>query len=415
MLPARCPKCGARLGNLSDAMGAESAQASRKSVEGLTGIGKGSTANKKRHARQLAIAVVLAFFAGAVIFGCFYFAKQASATGLPDVVGWRTERAQEELEGKGYQVVVDEVASSEASGKVISMYPEAGTKVDEGSTVTLEVAIARIMPDVIGLSQDEAVALVEAQNIPYELEDEISDDEAGVCVASTILVGNEVTGDAKTILTITKHPTVPDLIGKTRDEARVLLEAQGLKMEVKTVPQVTGVPIGQIVKSDPVAGTELAKGDTVTVNVTTAKSKTLESAAKAVVEAVYNTDVANDAVGANLRSLLSADSPYANSSDHDIWYQVVKAHGASHDGVDQSIQELDRRLNGTVAYTVNESTNTVVAEVPVLWYWDNFGTDYQGVTSSDVHTVTMVFDDEGGLLSVTDPQSDVPSYELVTE
>jgi beta-lactam-binding protein with PASTA domain len=415
MLPPRCPKCGARLGNLSDASSAQSAKASRKSVEGLTGIGKGSTVNRKRHARQLAIAVVLALFGIAIIVACFYFANRASATGLPDVVGWRTERAQEELESKGYVVKVEEVASSESAGKIIAMDPEAGSQVAEGSTVTLQVAIARIMPDVIGMTQAEAVAAVEAQNIPYELEDEISDDEPGICVASTILAGNEVSGDSKTILTITKRPTVPDLIGKTRDEARVLLEAQGLKMEVKTVAQVTGVPIGQIVKSDPTAGTELEKGDTVTVSVTTARSKTLESSAKAVIEAIYNTDVAGDQVGSNLRSLLSANSEYANLSDREIWYQMVKANGASHEGVDQSIQELDRRLNGTPTYTVSESNNTVIAEVPVLWYWDNFGEEYEGVTSNDVHTVTLVFDDNGGLLSVKDAQSDVPTYEIVSE
>ncbi len=57
---------------------------------------------------------------------------------------------------------------------------------------------------------------------------------------------------------------------------------------------------------------------------------------------------------------------------------------------------------------------SATAEVHVNWDWSRFGTEYAGVTSSDTHYVTMTFDDEGRLVSFSDPQTDVPAYEVQT-
>ena len=48
----------------------------------------------------------------------------------------------------------------------------------------------------------------------------------------------------------------------------------------------------------------------------------------------------------------------------------------------------------------------------VHWDWTSLGDGYQGVTSDDLHTVTMTFDDEGRLLTFYDPQTDVPAYRV---
>jgi hypothetical protein len=40
------------------------------------------------------------------------------------------------------------------------------------------------------------------------------------------------------------------------------------------------------------------------------------------------------------------------------------------------------------------------------------GEGYEGVTSTDTRTVTLGFDDDAKLASFSDPQTDVPYYEL---
>jgi hypothetical protein len=80
--------------------------------------------------------------------------------------------------------------------------------------------------------------------------------------------------------------------------------------------------------------------------------------------------------------------------------------------VSETIQALQRSLAGTPTYEIDSGTRTVVAKVPVLWTWDRYGEGYEGVTSQDIHTVTMTFDEAGGLLTFDDPQTDVPTYEI---
>ena len=127
LLPARCPACGQGLGanvprsNLHAAReSADRAAASRASVEGLSGRGRGrrdSSQNNKRVKRILRT--------------------------VPDVVGWSAQSAESRLTECGFSVGVNEVESSEQDpGKVVSEAPGAGARLDPGSTVTLDVAAA---------------------------------------------------------------------------------------------------------------------------------------------------------------------------------------------------------------------------------------------------------------------------------
>ena len=53
---------------------------------------------------------------------------------------------------------------------------------------------------------------------------------------------------------------------------------------------------------------------------------------------------------------------------------------------------------------------TVTATVTVRWDWSPLGKGYENVVSTDTHKVTMHFDKDGGLTSLSDPAGDVPAY-----
>ena len=62
---------------------------------------------------------------------------------MPNGVGWSAQSAQSRLEECGFSVGVNEVSSSEQDpGKVVSEVPTAGARIDPGSTVSIDVAVA---------------------------------------------------------------------------------------------------------------------------------------------------------------------------------------------------------------------------------------------------------------------------------
>jgi beta-lactam-binding protein with PASTA domain len=67
-------------------------------------------------------------------------AKGAAAIVLPDVVGRSGADAQHELQQRGLNVNVVQVASTQAAGTVVAQSPPAQAKVQQGSTVRLNVA-----------------------------------------------------------------------------------------------------------------------------------------------------------------------------------------------------------------------------------------------------------------------------------
>jgi beta-lactam-binding protein with PASTA domain len=95
---------------------------------------------------------------------------------VPNVLGSLKNNAVRTLESAGYVVSTSVVrTSSKASGIVVGQRPGGGAALDPGSTVEIVVSASKQgagdvkMPAVIGLSQSEAVAKVEAAGLTYSL------------------------------------------------------------------------------------------------------------------------------------------------------------------------------------------------------------------------------------------------------
>ncbi|MGW8062174.1 Stk1 family PASTA domain-containing Ser/Thr kinase [Streptomyces ziwulingensis] len=92
------------------------------------------------------------------------------STGAPkvavtNVIDKNVDEATRQLEDKGFKVETKQTESSQDEGTVLSQDPDPGTELEKGSTVTLEVAKAEekaTVPDVVGRSCDEAKAQVES-------------------------------------------------------------------------------------------------------------------------------------------------------------------------------------------------------------------------------------------------------------
>ncbi|WP_333773958.1 Stk1 family PASTA domain-containing Ser/Thr kinase [Streptomyces sp. IBSBF 3136] len=87
---------------------------------------------------------------------------------VPDVRGIQFDKAKSQLEDKGFTVDRKTEVSSQPPGVVISQDPEGGTSKEKGTTITLTVAKAEekvSVPDVTGKSCDEAKSILQSKGL----------------------------------------------------------------------------------------------------------------------------------------------------------------------------------------------------------------------------------------------------------
>ncbi|MBQ2764521.1 MAG: PASTA domain-containing protein, partial [Firmicutes bacterium] len=92
---------------------------------------------------------------------------------VPDVSDKTEDAAKILLENAGFKVEVKEEASDEIDeGKIIRQSPTAGQKLEKGETVIIVVSTGKEdvpVPSVIGLTKDDAISKLSAQNLKYSI------------------------------------------------------------------------------------------------------------------------------------------------------------------------------------------------------------------------------------------------------
>ena len=177
-----------------------------------------------------------------------------------------------------------ELYSSADAGLVINAYvtPRAGgdsyacgegCEVFEDDTVELYVSLGAL-PDVVGMSADDAVDALEEKGITVsEQTEEYSDTvEAGIVLsmAERDPSGNWRPGDS-TSLVVSKGPQlfeVPDVVGMTRDEASRTLQDAGFEVAGIVFPwNIAQDGLTEVQTQDPEAGSMARSGTTVTISI----------------------------------------------------------------------------------------------------------------------------------------------------
>ncbi len=191
---------------------------------------------------------------------------------VPGVVGATRAAAEQELEGAGFEVQTEERESSfEEEGLVMGQQPGAGERVETGSEVTITVGTGPStveVPDVTGNTPAQAAAIL--QEAGLQLGSQSEEYSAGVAEGSIIYqtpAGGESAepGSAVDVAVSlgVEQVEVPEVYGVTLAEAQQLVEAAGLN---STAYEVEGEEAAGIALStDPLAGTLLDPGSTVTI------------------------------------------------------------------------------------------------------------------------------------------------------
>nr|WP_275579105.1 Stk1 family PASTA domain-containing Ser/Thr kinase [Brachybacterium muris] len=129
------------------------------------------------------------------------------------------------------------------------------------------------VPAVVGETEADALALLEDVGLKGEVEYQNSTDvDEGTVISSNPAPEAAAPVGSTVALTVSSGPedvTVPDLAGKTRDDARAELEELGLVMSEGEQEDAPKLESGQIVRSSPQAGSPVQPGSTVEVVVAT--------------------------------------------------------------------------------------------------------------------------------------------------
>lgn len=133
------------------------------------------------------------------------------------------------------------------------------------------------VPDVVGMTKDDAISALNKVGLGYKAVTQSSDTVAENSVINQGNVGgSKVEKNSQIVLTIssgreTKNVTVPNVKGKTEEEAKELIENDNLVVSVDYVYSST-VEAGKVVKYSP-SGT-VTEGTTVTIEVSRGKQVT---------------------------------------------------------------------------------------------------------------------------------------------
>ncbi len=135
-------------------------------------------------------------------------------------------------------------------------------------------ATADTMISVVNMDEEEATEALDKAGIAYEIEREYSDTfEEGKVISQSIEEGTKLKEDDRVKLIISKGQEmvdVPDVTGKTSDEAQTTLIAAGFKVEIDEEND-DEVEEGKVISQTPEGNGKAAKKSTVTIVVSKGK------------------------------------------------------------------------------------------------------------------------------------------------
>jgi serine/threonine-protein kinase len=217
--------------------------------------------------RIIAAAVIVLLLAGGAV--AFALTRDKTQVTVPAVTGKQLSEAQALLEDKGFEIAERDEPACQPEETVTEQDPLAATKADEGSTVTLTVSqgLSVKIPPVRNKPAAQAQKVLEKADLQVATEKQASKDvAAGKAITTDPPPGTEVECKASVTLIVSRGQnliTLPSELGVSQEVARSQLEDLGLIVNVDTTD--SDEPQGTVIDQDPAGGTQVARGDRVTI------------------------------------------------------------------------------------------------------------------------------------------------------
>jgi len=236
----------------------------------------------------------------------------------PNLVGMVAEDAIAAAAAKGLTVDLQRVDADDVVGVVMSQRPAAGAFISDGGKVRLVVSRGPPpvpVPQVDGLVAADAQAQLEQAGFVVTVRQDFDDlVPFGSVIGTDPPKGSSAPRESEIVLIVSKGPTpvqVPDVSGKTYDDAAAALSAVGFKPARADVFD-DKIDVGKVVGTDPAGGQSAPKGSTITINVSkgpelvavpSVVGLTVEAASLKLQQAGLVPDVENYAPGKTVRAV----------------------------------------------------------------------------------------------------------------
>ena len=225
------------------------------------------------------VALVVVLAAGAAA-GVTYQMEMWGGKVVPDVTGMTQADATYMLQNKGFTVRSTTVPSDSTEGLVLLMDPGAGARQEEGAEVVIHVSISRTVPKVVGSSQDSALKALSDngfENVDVQLER--SDEPEGTVLSVSPEEGQKAKASTGITLKVAQAYTVPDVSGMSYNEAVQAIKDAGLSSTAVYVYSETASE-GAIMGVEPAAGSKVPSDTVVVISLAKSRASELTAAAR---------------------------------------------------------------------------------------------------------------------------------------
>jgi eukaryotic-like serine/threonine-protein kinase len=232
--------------------------------------------DRERRWPWFTIGILTLALIGALLYVILSGALTAEKRDVPRATGKQLVVARALMERAGFEVQTERVRSSQPFDQVVDQDPNPGEQAEEGSTVTLEVSDGPgtvLVPPVANLRQEQAIKELEDAGLKVTVDSEFSDRvKKDFAIRTVPSEGKEITKGTRVRLLVSDGPervAVPAVTGLSRESAEARLRDEGFGVAV--TEQESDEPEGDVISQSPAAGTELTRGETVTITVSTGR------------------------------------------------------------------------------------------------------------------------------------------------
>jgi beta-lactam-binding protein with PASTA domain len=194
-------------------------------------------------------------------------------TTVPHVVGLQQQVAETRIHDANLKVLTAQGASDRPQGTVFKQKPGAGTQLDKGQTVTITISngpARATVPDVRGKTEQEAVTQLTGLGFKTTVKRAASSKKKGNVVSQAPAAGVTAEKGATVTLVVSNGQKPVVVPGVTGLDQNSAVQKL---TAVDLVPQIHNAsstrPKGTVFAQKPPAGTEVDKGSKVTINVST--------------------------------------------------------------------------------------------------------------------------------------------------
>lgn len=194
---------------------------------------------------------------------------------MPNLLGMTKDEARKETEKlreAGFVIEFKSEFNSAEKGEVIEQSPQRGS-ITEGTRIVITVSEGKEqinLDDFTNMLSEEAISIMEESGLVVHTSEEMSNDiEEGYVIRHLPSAGQIVeTGDSVRIF-VSSGPNkfaLSDYSGMSINDTKTALEEMGIIVTVESVTSES-VKAGFVIKQSPASGTEMKKGDKITLYV----------------------------------------------------------------------------------------------------------------------------------------------------